>query len=87
MATTRSARIKITYADMTSRYYTFNGIDSNVFLAVGERIEEINQDIHDRTSDGIAFETIFVSDSGAKAIGITEGILTSTEQEVIYSAS
>lgn len=87
MATSISARIKIAYEDATSRNYTFNGVDPTYVLGIKYKIEAINQAIHDGTSDGTAFKSIFVSDDGAQAIGITEGIITQTEQEVIYSAS
>lgn len=87
MATTISARIKIAYEDATSRNYTFNGVDERYVLGIKTKIESINQAIHDNTADGIAFKTVFVSDGGANAIGITEGIITDTEQEVIYNAS
>lgn len=81
-----SLRIKIAYEDVTSRNYTFNGVDPAQILQIKDRIETINAGIHNSTADGIAFKTIFVSDGGSPAIGITEAVITDTEQEVIYNA-
>lgn len=87
MAVVNSLKIKVAYEDATSRNYTFTGWNEMQTLQIEPRIIAINEAISNGTSDGIAFKSVFVSNNGANAIGITEAKVITTEQEVIYSAS
>lgn len=87
MAKVNSLKIKMVYEDATSRNYVFNGIADEQIPEIRDRIKDINEKIFGGYDDGNAFKSIFVSNNGAEAVEISEAKITTTEQEVIYSAS
>lgn len=80
-----SLKVKIVYADATSRNYTFNGISNDEDMRIKANIVALNDSLVAGTADD--FKEIFVSDGGASSVSISSAIITHTIQEVIYNAS
>lgn len=86
MSTTNvSVKIKLAYEDATNRTYTFNGVDENKTLAVKARVKSINASLSAGTASD--FANTFISENGKPCKLISEATITTTTQEVIYSAS
>lgn len=80
MATTNDVTITIAFADATTRNIKFSGVESSELLNVKTKVKAINANFPP------AVATTFVSSIGAQSTMITKAVITSTTEEVIYSA-
>lgn len=73
-----SVRVGILYDDGSTRSYNFTGVADSVLADVATKIKAIN------AAPSSPFFDTFVSNSGANALRISSGSITSETQEVIY---